>query len=285
VSGDATVRRPVILVHPVWESGRRKADGSHTWIDLPALLDGHVISGGVRTCSASVARGIVRGMGARRSIQCMDATEEDAGWTPSRRTSTSGRRRCSNRDIELNGVIVHTAYDGQADIEMMEASLEVGDVIAEHGARPEGRVRLLGQQRPGLLLEPAPGQDHRRRRVRLGVPALLRDGAFRLIFYYEPAPTRRASWRTSRTRATTSQASRVDRSGESWSGRVRIDRQDQSAPEFAAGRLYRPGPTIGHDRGSGPVDRGILNAFQGGFPVTERPFDPRRQGSVRRGST
>ena len=27
-----------------------------------------------------------------------------------------------------------------------------------------------------------------------------------------------------------------------------------------------------------PVDRGILNAFQGGFPVTERPFDPAAAG-------
>jgi len=102
-----------------------------------------------------------------------------------------------------------------------------------------------------------------------------------------PAPTRRASWRTSRTRATTSQASRVDRSGESWSGRVRIDRQDQSAPEFAAGALIpsRDGPTIGHDRGSGPRRQGHSQRVPGRLPRHRAAVRPAAAGGSVRGST
>jgi len=33
------------------------------------------------------------------------------------------------------------------------------------------------------------------------------------------------------------------------------------------------------------LDRGIINAFQGGFPVTERPFEPAAAASASAGST
>lgn len=33
------------------------------------------------------------------------------------------------------------------------------------------------------------------------------------------------------------------------------------------------------------LDRGIINAFQGGFPVTERPFEPAAPRSASAGST
>ncbi|MCU4798802.1 DUF5778 family protein [Halobacteria archaeon HArc-gm2] len=89
-------------------------------------------------------------------------------------------------DIELNGVIVHTEYDGQEDIEMMEASLEVGDIIAEHaGHDPQDVYVYSGNDDPDFSSNQHQGKTIDGDEFVWECQQLLRDGAFRLIFYYE----------------------------------------------------------------------------------------------------
>jgi hypothetical protein len=89
-------------------------------------------------------------------------------------------------DIELNGVIVHTEYDGQDDIEMMEASLEVGDVIAEHASHDPNNVYVYsGNDDPDFSSNQHQGKTIDGDEFVWECQQLLRDGAFRLIFYYE----------------------------------------------------------------------------------------------------
>lgn len=89
-------------------------------------------------------------------------------------------------DIELNGVIVHTEYDGQDDIEMMEASLEVGDVISERaGHDPDDVYVYSGNDDPEFSSNQHQGKTIDGDEFVWECQQLLRDGAFRLIFYYE----------------------------------------------------------------------------------------------------
>jgi len=89
-------------------------------------------------------------------------------------------------DIELNGTIVHTDLDGQDDIEMMETTLEVGNVIAEHaGHDPKDTYVYSGNddsdfssnQHQGLTIE---GEE-----FVWECQQLLRDGSFDIVVYYE----------------------------------------------------------------------------------------------------
>ena len=89
-------------------------------------------------------------------------------------------------DIELNGTIVHTDLAGQDDIEMMETTLEVGNVIAEHaGYDPKDTYVHSGNddsdfssnQHQGLTLD---GEE-----FVWECQQLLRDGSFDIVVYYE----------------------------------------------------------------------------------------------------
>jgi len=89
-------------------------------------------------------------------------------------------------EIELNGTIVHTDLDGQDDIEMMETTLEAGNVIAEHaGHDPKDTYVYSGNddadfssnQHQGLTID---GEE-----FVWECQQLLRDGSFDIVFYYE----------------------------------------------------------------------------------------------------
>jgi hypothetical protein len=89
-------------------------------------------------------------------------------------------------DIELNGTIVHTDLDGQDDIEMMETTLEAGNVIAEHaGHDPKDTYVYSGNddaefssnQHQGLTID---GEE-----FVWECQQLLREGSFDIVFYYE----------------------------------------------------------------------------------------------------
>jgi len=89
-------------------------------------------------------------------------------------------------DIELNATIVHTDLDGQDDIEMMETTLEVGNVIAEHaGHDPKDTYVYSGNddsdfssnQHQGLTID---GEE-----FVWECQQLLRNGSFDVVIYYE----------------------------------------------------------------------------------------------------
>ncbi|MFB6297230.1 MAG: DUF5778 family protein [Salinirussus sp.] len=95
-------------------------------------------------------------------------------------------------EIELNGLIVHTGLDGSQEPRMHEASVEVGDVIAEHAGFDPAEtyvesgnddVDFASNQHQGLVLDDG--------RFVWECQQLLRDGSFDLVFYYEASADHR----------------------------------------------------------------------------------------------
>ena len=107
-----------------------------------------------------------------------DVTDEDLY----RRTKTL----LEPGDIELNGLIVHTEFEGDEDVEMMQATLEVGDLIAEHAGHDPADVyvysgnddsEFASNQHQGLTID---GDE-----FVWECQQLLREGTFDVVFYYE----------------------------------------------------------------------------------------------------
>ena len=93
-------------------------------------------------------------------------------------------------DIALDGLIVHTEYDGQADIEMHEATIEIGDLVADHaGVDPADTFVYSGSDDPEFASNQHQGRALADESFVWECQQLLRDGAFDLVFYYEATPT------------------------------------------------------------------------------------------------
>ena len=89
-------------------------------------------------------------------------------------------------EIELVGAIVHTDLEGQADIEMMNASLEVGDVIAEGAGHDPGDVYVYsGNDDSDFSSNQHQGKTIDDDEFVWECQQLLRNGSFDLVFYYE----------------------------------------------------------------------------------------------------
>ena len=89
-------------------------------------------------------------------------------------------------EIELNGVIVHTDYSGQEDVKMMQTTIDVGDVIAEHAGHDPADCYVYSgnddtdfssNQHQGLTLEDE--------EFVWECQQLLREGSFDIVIYYE----------------------------------------------------------------------------------------------------
>ena len=89
-------------------------------------------------------------------------------------------------EIELDGLVVHTALDGSQEPEMHQATIEVGELIAEHaGFEPRNTFVYSGtddsdyssNQHQGLTLDDESFVWE--------CQQLLRDGSFDIVFYYE----------------------------------------------------------------------------------------------------
>ncbi|MFP9191492.1 DUF5778 family protein [Natronosalvus vescus] len=89
-------------------------------------------------------------------------------------------------EIQLNGAIVHTEYGSDQDVQMMQATIDVGDVIAEHaGHDPKDCFVYSGNddsdfssnQHQGLTLD---GEE-----FVWECQQLLRQGTFDIVIYYE----------------------------------------------------------------------------------------------------
>ncbi|SDJ35052.1 DUF5778 family protein [Natronorubrum texcoconense] len=88
-------------------------------------------------------------------------------------------------EIELNGAIVHTDHDGQEDVQMMQATLDVGDIIAEHsGHEPEDCYVYSGNDDPDFSSNQHQGLTLEDESFVWECQQLLRQGSFDIVIYY-----------------------------------------------------------------------------------------------------
>lgn len=89
-------------------------------------------------------------------------------------------------DIQLNGAVVHTDLAGDEDIAMHQATIDIGDVIAEHaGHDPTDTYVYSGNDDPDFA-----SNQHQGRRIDSDefvweCQQLLREGTFDIVIYYE----------------------------------------------------------------------------------------------------
>ena len=89
-------------------------------------------------------------------------------------------------EIELNGAIVHTDYDLQEDVKMMQATIDVGDVIAEHaGYDPRDCFVYSGNDDPEFSSNQHQGLTLEDEEFVWECQQLLREGSFDIVIYYE----------------------------------------------------------------------------------------------------
>jgi hypothetical protein len=89
-------------------------------------------------------------------------------------------------DIELNGAIVHTDLGSDEDIEMHQASVDVGDVIAEHaGHDPRDTYVYSGSDDTNFASNQHQGLTLADEEFVWECQQLLRDGTFDIVYYYE----------------------------------------------------------------------------------------------------
>ena len=89
-------------------------------------------------------------------------------------------------EIELNGAIVHTEYDGQEDVKMMQATIDVGDVIAEAAGHDPGDCYVYsGNDDPDFSSNQHQGLTLDGEEFVWECQQLLRQGSFDVVFYYE----------------------------------------------------------------------------------------------------
>ncbi|MDZ7731204.1 MAG: DUF5778 family protein [Natrialbaceae archaeon] len=96
-------------------------------------------------------------------------------------------------EISLNGAIVHTPFGSDEEVQMLQATIDVGDVIAEaSGVEPTDCYVHSGNDDP----EFASNQHQGRRLDDDGFvwecQQLLRDGTFDIVFYYEASADQEA---------------------------------------------------------------------------------------------
>lgn len=95
-------------------------------------------------------------------------------------------------EIALNGVIVHTDLETDAETRMHETTVEVGEVIAEHAGEGDNVYVHAGNDDPefgmnqfqGLTLD---GDD-----FVWECQQLLRNGTYDVVFYYEASADQEA---------------------------------------------------------------------------------------------
>ena len=89
-------------------------------------------------------------------------------------------------DIELDGLVVHTAFDSSREPEMHQASVEVGNIIADHaGHDPDETFVYSGTDNTEFASNQHQGLTLDDESFVWECQQLLRDGTFDLVFYFE----------------------------------------------------------------------------------------------------
>ncbi|MCL9812777.1 DUF5778 family protein [Natranaeroarchaeum aerophilus] len=89
-------------------------------------------------------------------------------------------------EIQLNGAVVHTDLGSPDEIDMMQATLDVGDIIAEHaGLDPKDTYVYSGNDDPDFSSNQHQGLTLDDEEFVWECQQLLREGTFDIVFYYE----------------------------------------------------------------------------------------------------
>ncbi|MFB6141405.1 MAG: DUF5778 family protein [Halosimplex sp.] len=89
-------------------------------------------------------------------------------------------------DIELVGLIVHTDFSGDQEPTLHEATLEIGNYIAEHaGIEPTDTYVYSGNDDPDFGVNQHQGLTLDDDEFVWECQQLLREGTFDVVFYYE----------------------------------------------------------------------------------------------------
>jgi hypothetical protein len=89
-------------------------------------------------------------------------------------------------EVALNGVIVHTDYDGDDEIDMMQATIDAGEIIAEHsGIAPKDTFVYSGNDDPDFSSNQHQGRTLDGEEFVWECQQLLREGSFDIVIYYE----------------------------------------------------------------------------------------------------
>ncbi|GAB7019733.1 DUF5778 family protein [Halostagnicola bangensis] len=89
-------------------------------------------------------------------------------------------------DIELNATVVHTEYDGQEDVKMMQATIDVGDIIAKRaGHDPTNCYVYSGNDDTDFSSNQHQGLTLEDEEFVWECQQLLRNGSFDIVIYYE----------------------------------------------------------------------------------------------------
>lgn len=87
-------------------------------------------------------------------------------------------------DIELNGVIVHTDVGSDQEAQLHQTTLDIGEIIATHADKGETYV-FSGNDDPEFGLNQHQGLTIAGDEFVWECQQLLRDGTFKVVFYYE----------------------------------------------------------------------------------------------------
>jgi hypothetical protein len=89
-------------------------------------------------------------------------------------------------DIELDGLVVHTDFDGGAETQMHQATAELGELIAEYaGIDPTETFVYSGTDDPEFSSNQHQGLTLDGEEFVWECQQLLREGTFDVVFYFE----------------------------------------------------------------------------------------------------
>lgn len=89
-------------------------------------------------------------------------------------------------EIELDGLVVQTEFDGSQEPEMHQATVEIGELIAKHaGFDPKDTFVFSGTNDSEFASNQHQGLTLDDESFVWECQQLLRDGSFDIVFYYE----------------------------------------------------------------------------------------------------
>lgn len=96
------------------------------------------------------------------------------------------RRLLEPGEIDLLGAIVHTDFGGDGDIEMYQATVEIGEIIADQaGYDPQNTYVYSGSDDTDFASNQHQGLTLDDEEFVWECQQLLRNGTFDVVFYYE----------------------------------------------------------------------------------------------------
>ena len=88
-------------------------------------------------------------------------------------------------EIELRGLVVHTELTSDQEAELNQATIEIGDTIAEHAETDADTYVYSGTDDPEFGLNQHQGLTIDGDEFVWECQQLLREGTFDIVFYYE----------------------------------------------------------------------------------------------------